>query len=365
MSFPLFLLLSLLLPFASPSLQLSLLKNFSPSSSAPNFIFSPLHIYQTLSLLSNGAKGQTQLELLRALNDVNDVSYLNRKQFFYLDSNPKKSPTHVNAIFTKIQPMENFLEIARKYKIHVSQYTTAEEVNAWCYNQTNQKISDVVKPTDNDATEVMVINAVTLKVKWKNAFSRYTTFDKQFNNADGSVSKVKMMKQARNVKYYENSMVQMVELPFAENKVGAVFFLPKNMTEFIEALTDEMLSKLLRRLTKMEVNIEIPKFSIEGNVPLIDALKTIGVTKAFCKDKADFGGITNHMKLHVNNMIHKTMLQISEDGSFSSMSTGVTFGLLTFAKNVKDFFVDKPFLLMIRDQDNPENMIYIIKVDKL
>ena len=265
--------------------------------------------------------------------------------------------------------MENFLEVAKKYNIYVSQYTTAEDVNTWCNKNTNNKITEVMNPTDNNPNELLIINAVMMKVKWKNAFNRYGTFNKQFNNADGTVTQVKMMRQAKNVKYYENDMLKVIELPFAEDKVGALFFLPKNMTEFIEVLTEEMISQILRRLIKLKVTVEIPKFSIEGNVTLIDALKAIGVTKAFSKDKADFGGITNHMKLHVNNIIHKTVLQIDEEGSISAMSrgfsTGVSIVCSMFVEDLKVFFVDKPFLVMIRDQDNPENMIYIIKVDKL
>lgn len=370
MSFFLFLLLSFL-PFTltSTSLQLSLLKALSSTSTTPNLMFSPLHIYQTLSLLSNGANGQTQLELLQALNNVNDVSYLNRKHIYYLDNHPKTSPIHVNAIYTKIQPMENFLSVAKKYKIYVSQYTTAQDVNTWFTNQTNNKINEVITSTDTNPVDILIINAGMLKIKWKQAFSRYGTFTKEFNNADGTVSKVKMMKLAKNVKYYETKLVKAIELPFAENKVSAVFFLPKNMTEFINALTDEMLTLILRRLNKVKVNVEIPKFIIEGNITLIDALKAIGVTKAFSKDKADFGGITNHMKLYVNNIIHKTMIQIDEEGSISAMSKGVqaltSFGNSMFMEDIKDFLVDKPFLVMILDSENSENMIYIAKVDKL
>lgn len=217
----------------------------------------------------------------------------------------------------------------------------------------------------DDNVHMLLISAVSLKVKWKNAFDWQSTFYKAFTNADGSVTKVRMMKQAKLVHYYENDSVQVIELPFAEEKIGAVFFLPKNMTQFIQELTDEEMRKMIRGLKKRKVNVEVPKFALDVNVKVGEVLKEIGMGNAFWKEKADFGGITNHGKMNVDEVVHKVMVRVDEDGKVGAVSMGVSFGVLMFAENIKDFFVDKPFLFMVRDRDNEENMVYIAKVDKL
>ena len=62
-----------LLPPESNSFQLSLFKKVSESNPNSNVILSPLSAYQALSLVSNGARGETQSNIVNTLRYKNQI----------------------------------------------------------------------------------------------------------------------------------------------------------------------------------------------------------------------------------------------------------------------------------------------------
>ena len=74
-----FLLYALLNSFTC-TFQTNIFSQINTDKNGQNLIISPLSIYQVLSLLSNGAKGSTQSELLSTLgsitiSELNDINY--------------------------------------------------------------------------------------------------------------------------------------------------------------------------------------------------------------------------------------------------------------------------------------------------
>ena len=62
-----------LLPTESTSFQLSLFKKIAESNPNSNVILSPLSAYQALSLVSNGARGETQSNIVSKLGYKNQI----------------------------------------------------------------------------------------------------------------------------------------------------------------------------------------------------------------------------------------------------------------------------------------------------
>ena len=65
--FPEILVIILILGLSFQSFQDNLFKKIIENNKGKNIMISPFSIYQVLSLLSNGAKGDTQKEILKAL----------------------------------------------------------------------------------------------------------------------------------------------------------------------------------------------------------------------------------------------------------------------------------------------------------
>ena len=355
--------LLLLFPFSLSSFQTSLLRSISYSSMNESVLFSPLSIYQSLCLVANGANGHTQMEILHALGS-SDIVGLNQKNTKYVTEQTKTSLHIANAVFSKFQPMESFIEIAMKYKAKSTKLDSVDQVNQWCADNTNNKITHIIDTISD--VELLFINAVYFKSNWKYAFDPSLTVERPFNNADGSTTDVKMMRQTHSYLYYESRSLQVVEMPYAENGISAVIMLPDDLNDFIESLNDSEMNKIFKGLKEKKVQLQLPRFEFESSLSLVNNLRELGIDRAFDKISADFTNITNHIKLHINKMIHKTYLQVNEEGSEAAAVTVTTLECCSVADDdAKEMIVDRPFLFMIKDKDAEGNMVFIAKIDNL
>ena len=102
--------LFLLIPLSLSSFQLSLLKELSLLED-DNLIFSPLSVYQALSLTSNGAKGETQIQMLNTLGHLDQIE-TNICNYNILES-VKPCLQIANAVLSTFEPEQSFIEISK------------------------------------------------------------------------------------------------------------------------------------------------------------------------------------------------------------------------------------------------------------
>ena len=91
--FPQIFVILLILDLSFQSFQDNLLKKIIENNEGKNIMISPFSIYQVLSLLSNGAKGDTQKEILKALYPDKEI---NENLLNQINSN-------INQIISKIE----------------------------------------------------------------------------------------------------------------------------------------------------------------------------------------------------------------------------------------------------------------------
>ena len=143
-----------------------------------NICISPLSIYQVISLVSNGASGKTQDEILKAL--VPDSSVNKKTQFKLNDVNNKIVKIYnsknnyvkiANAVMTKQILKSSFLKMCKKYEAFVEPLKSVSQVNNWCSKKTNGKITEIIDSIDK--VEMILLNAVYFKSDWqKKIFSQ-------------------------------------------------------------------------------------------------------------------------------------------------------------------------------------------------
>lgn len=211
--------------------------------------------------------------------------------------------------------------------------------------------------------ELLLINVVHFNCKWQFAFDESLTVKGKFSNADGSVVDVDMMTQTQVMKYYERRGVQVVEVPYAEDGVSAVIIVVDDLSDFVETLNDSEVNKIFKGLKEQKVTLQLPRFELESEVAVIANLKEMGIDRAFDKMSADLANVTNHIKLHVNKMVHRTFLKVSEEGRVSGKEGGCCGG--DGGDKGREMVVDRPFLFMVRDREAEGNMVLIAKVEKL
>jgi serpin B len=142
-----------------------------------------------------------------------------------------------------------------------------------------------------------------------------------------------------------------VQLPYSGD-MSMTIVVPDNMASFVSGLTAAKLSKLIVYGDQTyDVDLTLPRFSIDTRFELSNALKAMGMPTLF-GDSADLSGITTDERLYVSSVTHQANIDVVESGTTAAAVT-VVLGAGTGGPGeppVKvQFHVSKPFLYFIRD----------------
>ena len=343
------------------SFQTELFKNINENSSE-NILISPVSLYQSLSLLSNGGNGDTQKEILQLLlpntiidsNTLNDLNLNNQKILKIVKENSNLEIA--NAVLRKVELLNSFINICHNYDAFIDKLKSAAQVNDWCKEHTHGKIPKIIN--DISSLSLILLNAVYFKDDWKYKFEKSNTRIMNFKNADNSVKQVDMMYQKYEyINYYEDNKIQMIELPYEDNNLSMIILLPK--TQKFSSSLDYMkkeksdITKNIKKLQfKKNIKLYLPKFEFEYGTNLNDVLKKMNMKLAFDSAKADFSKLNYGSKLYVFQVLQKTFIKIDESGSEASstslieMRTNSTY----IPTKIINMDVNHSFIFMIRDQ---------------
>ena len=163
------------------SFQVSIFNELNKSKRGQNLIISPLSIFQILSLTANGAKGETQKEMLLALQGA-DLDKLNYVNYEILEIIKKfKTVDIANAVMSRFTPLKEFTETAEKYCAPLEQLISVQQVNNWCSEKTHGKITKILDELDS-TVQMILLNAICFKGEWSNQFDELSTNKKIFYN---------------------------------------------------------------------------------------------------------------------------------------------------------------------------------------
>ena len=106
------------------------------------------------------------------------------------------------------------------------------------------------------------------------------------------------------------------------------------------------------RKRNAKIHLELPKFKFESEIPLVEILKNLGLTKMF-KSGANFKGIS-YMPLRVSDAVQKAVIEVDEIGTeaaAASAMAGLSKSMIIPVRGEKmEYFVaDHPFLFYVRD----------------
>jgi serpin B len=115
------------------------------------------------------------------------------------------------------------------------------------------------------------------------------------------------------------------------------------------------------RFSERKGRIVLPRFTVEYEVTLNQALTTMGMRDAFAELQADFSllwwkpdlpqGAVLDRNVYVNEVLHKTFVQVNEEGTEAAAVTSVKMGLTAYHPPEPPFemIVDHPFICAIVD----------------
>jgi serine protease inhibitor len=331
-----------------------------------NLLISPASVEMALGMAYAGATGETADAISHTLgfNSGSRAAALQDLAAFQRTlEEPEQGATLkvANAIWIdeSIRLNDEFSsDLAKTFKTKLASLrfrdpATIAQINKWVSDATEGKISRLLEKPPNPP--MFLANAVYFRASWGSPFPKQNTIEQPFYLANGSISKVRMMRQRGSFRYAKAPGYQVVALPYVGNRFAMYCFLPdRDVDELLTStLTKSSWSTLSGALRLARGSIGLPKFTIEYGENLDQALRKLGMGIAFDPQKAQFTRmIDGSGRLFIGAVFHKTFLQVDEEGSTAAATTSVQMGATAIIRPTAEFNLvfDRPFLAAIADE---------------
>uniref|UniRef100_A0A8C3TQR6 Serpin B6 n=1 Tax=Catharus ustulatus TaxID=91951 RepID=A0A8C3TQR6_CATUS len=227
-----------------------------------------------------------------------------------------------------------------------------KQINGWVEERTEGKIQNLLaEGILNSLTRLVLVNAIYFKGNWEKPFRKQSTQERPFQLNKNETRPVQMMfKEADfNMTYIGDFQTKILELPYVGNELSMIILLPDAIQDGSTELTYEKLMGWIRPETMKSTNVKVslPRFKLEENYNLKPLLSSMGMPDAFESGKADFSGISSGNELLLSEVIHKSFVEVNEEGTEAAAATAVVMKLLC-ARRIPEFTADHPFLFFIR-----------------
>jgi serpin B len=159
------------------------------------------------------------------------------------------------------------------------------------------------------------------------------------------------MHQVAEFGYSETDDAQVLSLPYKGEALSMIVVLPRKVDGLpaLEAKLDAAaLEEWTKSLGERKVSVYLPKFKIESMFSLSGELAALGMKDAFAADRADLSGMDGTRELFVKEVIHKSFVEVNEEGTEAAAATGVVVGVRSLPAPPPEFRADHPFLFFIR-----------------
>lgn len=346
-------------PFTKASVKFSLnffrtAYNLDPSK---NCVFSPIAIQRSITMLHHTArddvsrKMETLLGLPKSLqslqNGLNNhaLEMITKVYHSQMELKPHLLPVLQAEHDVDVQA----LDFSRQERIvHV--------VNNWASRFTNGIVNDVFSAQGlADDANLVMINTLTLNATWEAQFDPRLTVQGPFYFSNGA-GEVDMMRKTNEYRFAEINDLQILELAF-KNDTDLSMLIIKSASRPLANVIEKFNLKTYRlideRLSKVNLELEIPKFSISTGLEAKLVLDTLGLSSMFSTDAFEvFADFTSRLA----NVYQVLRLDIDENGSRAAAGTHMTNGVRK--RILSGFVIDEPFMFLIR-KNSSKDIIFI------
>jgi len=339
-----------------------------------NVVVSPASIAAALSMTYAGARGPTATEMAKALHlDASAAAKLHDDWQSLLSAWTAPDPKGVtlqvaNRLFTDdgyaLDPA--YVTLTRdRYGAPVQTLDFAESpeparatINAWVSAQTNDKIPSLLSPgAIDDQTKLVLVDAIHFKGAWRDPFFDAATTTATFH-APGNDVQAPTMHGLKHAPYVETSDAQIVALPFvssagAKRDVELDVVLPKPGKSIVDLeSTYAALDATIDAAPSIEVQLDLPKFSVKSHTELAPMLRALGITRAVDPAQADFTGIsTAKPPLYLSEVVHEATIDVDEKGCEAAAATAILLKAGAAMPTAPvTMTVDRPFGVVLRDR---------------
>lgn len=332
-----------------------------------NTVISPFSLKIAMMMAANGAKGETQKEILDVFGvdsvdefneyilskinsyQVDDYNYYSQDEAIGKDEVKIANSIWFNKdYYNNVKFSEKFTDVIKKYydgtAEEVTNNTYASEVNDWVHKKTNGRIPTIMSDSDSDETLLSIVNTIYMKAKWWLEFDEKDTKKDVFTDIDGNEVITDFMNQKIMHSYYEDDDTKMVKLEYQNG--FSMWIVLGDDTDF------------LSKKNKAEgrtVKLSMPKFKIEYAVDYSKLLQSMGANKAFANSNGDFNGMLENVpeNIKINSVLQRTIIDVDEKGTEAAAITEIDLAGLGRGDEA-EFKADRPFSYYILDDTSTE-----------
>lgn len=327
-----------------------------------NIFFSPYSISTALGMTYAGARGKTAEEMKVALSFALDQTQLH-PTFKALNQELMATARETDQRLN----IANGLcltggDVSREFKALLKDNYDAEffaggldKINRWVNRKTEGRIEKILNGLDPNSVCVL-LNAIYFKGIWESRFKARHTRDAPFKLSSTKEVRVPLMYQKGKYRLLSEKTFQAVTMPYKGNKLSMVVLLPRDVDgieQLEKLLTVESLRDWLNKLDRQsapEIQLFMPKFTLETGHDLVSPCKGLGIKDAFdTSGKADFRDMGwPKGDLWISQIKHKAFVEVNEEGTEAAAATAVEM-VTRSIRRYPVFRADHPFLFLIRE----------------
>lgn len=327
---------------------------------------SPLSIQLVLAMTGNGVNGETKAQIEKGLSSTIPLDELNGYLYSYVNSLASEKDYKINianSLWLRdnencLQAENDFLQICRDYysaEVYKAPFDsqTVNDMNLWVSKKTDGMIKNITNEISSEDM-MFILNAVMFDAVWDEPYADGAADNGTFTSVTGEQRRVMMMPSGENVYLEDDSATGFIK-DYKDGKYAFAALLPNenvNINDYVESLTGEKISAILRGAQNERVSVKIPKFTCEFNISLKDVLSEMGMNLAFDEKEADFSKMAKSSmgNIFIGDAFHKAFITVDERGTKAAAATIIKGGASAAPTKIREVFLERPFVYMIIDK---------------
>lgn len=330
-------------------------------SGKKNVMISPLSVMTVLSMIMNGADGETKAATEEQIGMT--AEQLGKSLTAYVDSlyrSQKCSVVSACSMWIKNSFADNIrdsfynaIEDIYDSGIFLAPFdkSTVDSVNAWCEKTTNGMIKEIINDIP-DNTVMLLANALVFEADWQKVFEGEPV-KTTFYGLQGE-TEVDMMSEDAVLDLMQDETCTGFLKKYDGGRYAFAALIPNDKSENIYSFAASLGTGRWRYLFDTSFSayakIHLPCFTADySDADMIDKLADIGYSALLDKN-ADFAGILKTPvdgSFYVGNISHAVHIEVTR---FGTRAAGVTMGSLGL-DSVPEYYIDlnRPFVYAIVD----------------
>ncbi len=325
-----------------------------------NVTFSPLSLSSVLSILANGADGETRSELLSTLktSNLDELNQLNKKLLETLpslDNNVRFNSA--NAFFHDgLEIQNNFISALNNY-FNASIFPCPLK-STQGLNSLNQWITDnswgILQQYGINSlfgSKMHFFNITAFMARWTNPFEESNTkFGPLFTNENGVAQNAYMMYKEEYMPYYKGENYQATSMSYGNGAFKFTVILPdtdSNIYDVIANLSVSEFNKIKKPELVVDLHFTLPRFKNESSLDLyFDIFPGLGLTDL---ESGNYNNICPEAV--INNNRQCAVIEVNESGTKAAAITDEELMISDYnGVPPTEFKVNRPFIYTIHEQ---------------